>query len=184
MDKRAGMDNDCSNVRGCNGSNPDLGPFLIIPLFLLYGYGMRNTFTIFINKTAEIARSYWAILIAVATVIIFGVAGFVFHNHSSLHLALNGIVILTFLLTIIIQLTHKRNTTTLYRKLDELSFAIRRLRYERYKHMRHKHLKHTVQMEEEAQEERRITKQNGGNTGEIQAKIISFTPNKKSTSRH
>lgn len=85
---------------------------------------MRNTFTTFVNETAEIAGSYWAALLVVAIVVICGVAGLAFHSYRFSRILLHGIVILTFL-PIIIQLTHKRNTKALYRKLDELSFVIR-----------------------------------------------------------
>lgn len=50
--------------------------------------------------------------------------------------------------------------------------------------MRHKHSKQAAQIEKPAQGEKPITKQNGGGADATQAKIISFTPNKKSLSKH
>ena len=82
---------------------------------------MREFFTSFANKTARAVGSYWAFLLAVLIVLIWGVTGPMFHFSDTWQLVINtGTTIITFLMVFLIQNTQNRDAKAMHLKLDEL----------------------------------------------------------------
>ena len=70
---------------------------------------------------ANATGSPWAFLIAVASVVVWGLTGSVFHYSDTWQLVINtATTIITFLMVFLIQNTQNRDTKALHLKLDEL----------------------------------------------------------------
>jgi low affinity Fe/Cu permease len=83
--------------------------------------GFRGWFRFCAQWIAMATGSPWAFLIAVATIIIWGVLGPVFHYSDTWQLVINtATTIVTFLMVFLIQNTQNRDTKALHLKLDEL----------------------------------------------------------------
>jgi low affinity Fe/Cu permease len=85
---------------------------------------MREFFTAFASKTARAVGSYWAFLLAVLVVVIWGLTGPMFHYSDTWQLVINtGTTIITFLMVFLIQNTQNRDAKAMHLKLDELISA-------------------------------------------------------------
>jgi low affinity Fe/Cu permease len=83
--------------------------------------GFRGRFRFCAQWIATATGSPSAFLIAVATIIIWGVLGPVFHYSDTWQLVINtATTIVTFLMVFLIQNTQNRDTKALHLKLDEL----------------------------------------------------------------
>lgn len=82
---------------------------------------MRVTFRKWAERTAHAVGSPWAFLLAVLTVIVWGVTGPYFRYSDTWQLFINtGTTIVTFLMVFLIQNTQNRETRIVALKLDEL----------------------------------------------------------------
>jgi low affinity Fe/Cu permease len=87
---------------------------------------MREFFTTFATKVAKAVGSYWAFLIAVSIVVIWGVTGPMFHFSDTWQLVINtGTTIITFLMVFLIQNTQNRDAKAMHLKLDELIASLK-----------------------------------------------------------
>jgi low affinity Fe/Cu permease len=87
---------------------------------------MRKFFTAFSTKTAHLMGSYWAFLIAVLIIIIWGLTGRLFNYSDTWQLFINtGTTIVTFLMVFLIQNTQNRDAKAMHLKLDELLVAVK-----------------------------------------------------------
>ncbi len=87
---------------------------------------MREFFTAFSNKTAQLVGSYWAFLLAVLVVVVWGLTGPVFHYSDTWQLVINtGTTIITFLMVFLIQNTQNRDAKAMHLKLNELINAVK-----------------------------------------------------------
>jgi low affinity Fe/Cu permease len=70
---------------------------------------------------ANATGSPWAFLIAAASIVVWGLAGSMFHYSDTWQLVINtATTIITFLMVFLIQNTQNRDTKALHLKLDEL----------------------------------------------------------------
>ena len=82
---------------------------------------MNELFRHFAERTAHAVGSSWAFVLAVSTVVIWGVSGPVFRYSDSWQLVINtGTTIITFLIVFLIQNTQNRDAKAMQLKLDEL----------------------------------------------------------------
>jgi low affinity Fe/Cu permease len=82
---------------------------------------MRDLFRKWAERTAHAVGSPWAFLLAVMTIIIWGVTGPYFKYSDTWQLIINtGTTIVTFLMVFLIQNTQNRETRIMSLKLDEL----------------------------------------------------------------
>jgi len=87
---------------------------------------MGKFFTLFANKAAKAVGSYWAFLLAVLIVVIWGVTGPLFKYSDTWQLVINtGTTIITFLMVFLIQNTQNRDAKAMHLKLDELISAVK-----------------------------------------------------------
>jgi len=82
---------------------------------------MKEAFRVFAEKSAHAAGTHWAFLLAVATVLVWGITGPYFGYSDTWQLFINtGTTIITFLMVFLIQNTQNRETRVVALKLDEL----------------------------------------------------------------
>jgi len=82
---------------------------------------MREMFTAFANKTAQIVGSYLSFIFALLIVIVWGVTGPVFHFSDTWQLVINtATTIVTFLMVFLIQNSQNRDSEAIQLKLDEI----------------------------------------------------------------
>ena len=92
---------------------------------------MREMFTTFATKTAQMVGSYLSFLFAFLIVIIWGATGPLFHFSDTWQLVINtGTTIITFLMVFLIQNTQNRDAKAMHLKLDELIDATKAARNE------------------------------------------------------
>ena len=86
---------------------------------------MRDAFRIFAERSAHAAGAYWAFLLALATVLAWGVTGPYFGYSDTWQLFINtGTTVITFLMVFLIQNTQNRESRIMALKLDELLRAV------------------------------------------------------------
>jgi low affinity Fe/Cu permease len=86
---------------------------------------MGKFFTAFASKAAKIVGSYWAFLLAVLIIVVWGVTGPLFHYSDTWQLIINtGTTIITFLMVFLIQNTQNRDAKAMHLKLDELISSV------------------------------------------------------------
>jgi low affinity Fe/Cu permease len=86
---------------------------------------MGKFFTLFASKAAKMVGSYWAFLLALLIVMIWGLSGPVFNYSDTWQLVINtGTTIITFLMVFLIQNTQNRDAKAMHLKLDELISAV------------------------------------------------------------
>jgi low affinity Fe/Cu permease len=77
------------------------------------------------SATAAFAGSPWIFLLAVVTVVIWGVLGPMYHYSNTWQLVINtGTTIVTFLMVFLIQNTQNRDAKAIHLKLDEIIRSI------------------------------------------------------------
>jgi low affinity Fe/Cu permease len=82
---------------------------------------VNNLFRKFAHKTSEIVGSPWAFIVATAVIVVWAIAGPIFHFSDTWQLTVNtGTTIITFLMVFLIQNTQNRDATAIHLKLDEL----------------------------------------------------------------
>ena len=82
---------------------------------------MRTLFRRWAERTAHAVGSPWAFLLAVLTIVVWGVTGPYFKFSDTWQLIINtGTTIVTFLMVFLIQNTQNRETRIVTLKLDEL----------------------------------------------------------------
>ena len=82
---------------------------------------MKDTFRKFSHKVSELVGSPIVFIIAVLTIIIWGISGPYFHFSDTWQLVINtGTTIVTFLMVFLIQNTQNRDAKAIHLKLDEL----------------------------------------------------------------
>lgn len=82
---------------------------------------MRDTFRLLAERTAHAVGSPWAFLLALLTIVAWGVTGPYFKYSDTWQLFINtGTTIVTFLMVFLIQNTQNRETRIVALKLDEL----------------------------------------------------------------
>jgi low affinity Fe/Cu permease len=82
---------------------------------------VREAFAAFSRRSAAVAGSPWAFLLALTTVAAWGVTGPIFGFSDTWQLIINtGTTIVTFLMVFLIQHDQNRDTKVLQLKLDEL----------------------------------------------------------------
>ena len=82
---------------------------------------MSEHFRTFAERAAHAVGSYWAFMLALAVVIIWGGTGPIFNYSDTWQLIINtGTTIVTFLMVFLIQNTQNRETRIVTLKLDEL----------------------------------------------------------------
>ena len=82
---------------------------------------MKEAFRVFAEKSAHAAGAYWAFLLALITVLVWGVTGPYFGYSDTWQLFINtGTTIITFLMVFLIQNTQNRESRIMALKLDEL----------------------------------------------------------------
>ncbi len=82
---------------------------------------MNNLFHRFAERTATLAGSPWAFLIALGAILAWVITGPVFHFSDTWQLAINtGTTIVTFLMVFLIQNAQNRDGRAVQIKLDEL----------------------------------------------------------------
>ncbi len=87
---------------------------------------MGKFFTAFASKAAKMVGSYWAFLLALLIVIIWGITGPMFHYSDTWQLVINtGTTIVTFLMVFLIQNTQNRDAKAMHLKLDELISSLK-----------------------------------------------------------
>jgi low affinity Fe/Cu permease len=92
---------------------------------------MRESFRKFANFVSTITGSAWAFLLALATIIVWGVTGPLFGFSDTWQLVINtGTTIVTFLMVFLIQNTQNRDAKAIHLKLDELIRAVSKARTE------------------------------------------------------
>ncbi|MFA5949060.1 MAG: low affinity iron permease family protein [Hyphomicrobium sp.] len=86
---------------------------------------MREQFRKVAELSAHAVGSYWAFLLALTTIIVWGASGRVFGYSDTWQLFINtGTTIVTFLMVFLIQNTQNRETRIVGLKLDELLRAV------------------------------------------------------------
>jgi low affinity Fe/Cu permease len=92
---------------------------------------MRESFRKFANYVSLMTGSAWAFLVALGTIIVWGVSGPIFGFSDTWQLVINtGTTIVTFLMVFLIQNTQNRDAKAIHLKLDELIRAIGKARTE------------------------------------------------------
>jgi low affinity Fe/Cu permease len=92
---------------------------------------MRDTFRKFANFVSRITGSAWAFLLALATILVWGITGPIFGFSDTWQLVINtGTTIITFLMVFLIQNTQNRDAKAIHLKLDELIRAVGKARTE------------------------------------------------------
>ena len=87
---------------------------------------MREFFTAFSNKTAQMVGSHWAFLLAALVVVVWGLTGPMFHYSDTWQLVINtGTTIVTFLMVFLIQNTQNRDAKAMHLKLNELISSLK-----------------------------------------------------------
>ena len=87
--------------------------------------GMR--FARLATRTATLVGTPWAFLLAVASVILWGVLGPFYHYSDTWQLVINtATTVITFLIVFLIQNTQNRDAKAIHLKLDEVIRSIRR----------------------------------------------------------
>jgi len=82
---------------------------------------VNNLFRKFAHKTSELVGSPWAFIVAAAVIVVWAIAGPIFHFSDTWQLTVNtGTTIITFLMVFLIQNTQNRDATAIHLKLDEL----------------------------------------------------------------
>ncbi len=82
---------------------------------------MEGWFRRFSHATAEVVGRSYAFMVAVATIVVWGLTGPVFHFSDTWQLVINtGTTIITFLMVFLIQNTQNRDAHAIHLKLDEL----------------------------------------------------------------
>ncbi|HEY9722841.1 MAG TPA: low affinity iron permease family protein [Oscillatoriaceae cyanobacterium] len=92
---------------------------------------LNDYFRAFSNRTSVAVGSPWAFLVAVATIVVWGVTGPIFRYSDTWQLIINtGTTIVTFLMVFLIQNAQNRDATAIHLKLDELLRAVGEARTE------------------------------------------------------
>jgi low affinity Fe/Cu permease len=92
---------------------------------------MAEYFRLFANTVSHIAGTAWVFLLALATIVVWGISGPVFGFSDTWQLVINtGTTIVTFLMVFLIQNTQNRDAKAIHLKLDELIRAIGKARTE------------------------------------------------------
>jgi low affinity Fe/Cu permease len=87
---------------------------------------MRELFTAFARKTAEIVGAYWAFMAAILLVVGWAATGPIFHYSDTWQLVINtATTIITFLMVFVIQNTQNRDSRAMQIKLNELIRAVK-----------------------------------------------------------
>lgn len=82
---------------------------------------LRELFRRFAHKTAEMVGSPSAFLTAIVLIVVWGLAGPLFHFSDTWQLVINTTTtIITFLIVFLIQNTQNRDSRAIHLKLDEL----------------------------------------------------------------
>ena len=82
---------------------------------------MKELFRKFSQATSQAVGSSWAFIIAVLIIVVWGIAGPLFHYSDTWQLVINtGTTIITFLMVFLIQNTQNRDAKAIHLKLDEL----------------------------------------------------------------
>ena len=82
---------------------------------------MRDIFRHVAERAAHAVGSYWAFLLALMTIVVWGATGSYFKYSDTWQLFINtGTTIVTFLMVFLIQNTQNRETRIVTLKLDEL----------------------------------------------------------------
>jgi low affinity Fe/Cu permease len=90
---------------------------------------MNELFRRFSHKTSALMGSPWAFITAVTIIVVWAVAGPIFHYSDGWQLTINtGTTIVTFLMVFLIQNTQNRDATAIHLKLDELLRAVKEAR--------------------------------------------------------
>ena len=86
---------------------------------------MRDRFSHFAARTGEIMGSYLAFLLAILTVVVWGITGPLFQFSDTWQLVINtGTTIVTFLMVFLLQNSQNREAQATQLKLDELIRAV------------------------------------------------------------
>ena len=82
---------------------------------------MRELFRKFAHTTSHAVGSSWAFILAAVIIIVWAIAGPMFHFSDTWQLVINtGTTIITFLMVFLIQNTQNRDAKAIHLKLDEL----------------------------------------------------------------
>src|SRR5260370_26503607 len=82
---------------------------------------MKNLFRKFAQAASQAVGSSWAFILAVLIILVWGLAGPMFHYSDTWQLVVNtGTTIITFLMVFLIQNTQNRDAKAIHLKLDEL----------------------------------------------------------------
>jgi low affinity Fe/Cu permease len=101
-----------------NGAQADCGPLAVS---LSKNNKTPGLFTVFAQKTAQLAGRPITFLLAVITIIVWGVTGPMFGYSDTWQLVINtGTTIVTFLMVFLIQNSQNRDALAFQVKLDEL----------------------------------------------------------------
>src|SRR5258707_13885140 len=103
---------------------------------------MKNLFRKFAQAASQAVGSSWAFILAVLIILVWGLAGPMFHYSDTWQLVINtGTTIITFLMVFLIQNTQNRDAKAIHLKLDELIRGVKGART------------HLVELEELSDEE-------------------------------
>lgn len=87
--------------------------------------GLRDLFNQFSRAAANSVGSVWAFLLALGTVVVWGISGPLFDFSDTWQLVINtGTTIVTFIMVFLIQSTQNRDAQAVHLKLDELIRAV------------------------------------------------------------
>jgi low affinity Fe/Cu permease len=79
------------------------------------------------TKTATLVGSPWAFLLALASVVLWGILGPLYHYSDTWQLVINtATTVVTFLIVFLIQNTQNRDAKAIHLKLDEVIRSIRK----------------------------------------------------------
>ena len=82
---------------------------------------MTERFRVFAEKAADAAGSYWAFIVALLIIVLWGASGPLFHYSDTWQLVINtGTTIITFLMVFLVQNSQNREARVTRLKLDEL----------------------------------------------------------------
>ena len=86
---------------------------------------MQNLFRKFAQAASQAVGSSWAFILAVLIILVWALAGPMFHYSDTWQLVINtGTTIITFLMVFLIQNTQNRDAKAIHLKLDELIRAV------------------------------------------------------------